>query len=222
VFLPDDACYECGMTGADYAHLNLRYSCPGLRRTDLEEGKTPTTPTISSIIAGLQVQEALKLLHGMGPERSTAIMFNGTTNLLYTSVLPAKEDCLSHERYSEPVPLPLGAGTSSAADLMASLADTLEGPLALELDRDLLEAFDCPGCSQREEVFLPVSSVGDGRLACPLCGTERIPSIVHRIEEGSALAERTLASLGVPPYHIVRVTSVSGEVFALLCADRGG
>jgi adenylyltransferase/sulfurtransferase len=29
------------------------------------EGKIPTTPTISSIIAGLQVQEAVKLIHGL-------------------------------------------------------------------------------------------------------------------------------------------------------------
>ena len=44
---PHSACYECAMTERDYQLLNLRYSCPLLRR-DLEilEGKVPTAPTI--------------------------------------------------------------------------------------------------------------------------------------------------------------------------------
>ena len=62
---PDSACYECAMTRRDYELLNLRYSCPLLRREDLLEGKVPTAPTIASMMAALQVQEALKLIHGL-------------------------------------------------------------------------------------------------------------------------------------------------------------
>jgi hypothetical protein len=50
------------MTENDYRLINLRYSCPLLRREDLQAGKVPTAPTIASMIGGLQVQEALKLL----------------------------------------------------------------------------------------------------------------------------------------------------------------
>jgi len=53
---PDSACYECAMTEADYRLLNMRYSCPLLRREDLAEGKVPTAPTIASIIAGLETR----------------------------------------------------------------------------------------------------------------------------------------------------------------------
>ena len=51
------------MTENDYRLINLRYSCPLLRREDLLAGKVPTAPTISSMIGGLQAQEALKLIH---------------------------------------------------------------------------------------------------------------------------------------------------------------
>ena len=44
---PDSACYECGMTERDYQLINLRYSCPLLKREDLAQGKVPTAPTIS-------------------------------------------------------------------------------------------------------------------------------------------------------------------------------
>ncbi len=32
---PDSSCYECTMTTRDYQLLNLRYSCPLLRREDI-------------------------------------------------------------------------------------------------------------------------------------------------------------------------------------------
>src|SRR5688500_2922647 len=38
---PDGACYECAMTENDYRLINLRYSCPLLKREDLMAGKVP-------------------------------------------------------------------------------------------------------------------------------------------------------------------------------------
>jgi molybdopterin-synthase adenylyltransferase len=49
---PDGACYECGMTENDYRLINLRYSCPLLKREELQAGKVPTAPTIASMIGG--------------------------------------------------------------------------------------------------------------------------------------------------------------------------
>ena len=62
---PDSACYECAMTERDYQLLNVRYSCPLLRRDQILEGKVPTAPTIASMMGALEVQEALKLIHGL-------------------------------------------------------------------------------------------------------------------------------------------------------------
>src|SRR5580693_8606567 len=96
---PDSACYECAMTSRDYQLLNLRYSCPLLRRDQILEGKVPTAPTIASMMAALEVQEALKLIHGLPVAAGSALVFNGVTNQFYTTKLPFRDDCLSHETY---------------------------------------------------------------------------------------------------------------------------
>src|SRR5262245_14014787 len=77
---PHSACYECAMTARDYQLLNLRYSCPLLRREDILQGKVPTAPTIASMMAALEVQEALKLIHGLPVAAGSALVFNGVAN----------------------------------------------------------------------------------------------------------------------------------------------
>src|SRR5438270_10765245 len=62
---PDSACYECAMTERDYQLLNVRYSCPLLRRDEILEGKVPTAPTIAWRMGASEVQEAWKSVHGL-------------------------------------------------------------------------------------------------------------------------------------------------------------
>ena len=64
VFLPGAApCYECTLGEVDWEILDRRMSCNLLVHEPEPEGKIATTPTISSIIAGIEVQEAVKLIH---------------------------------------------------------------------------------------------------------------------------------------------------------------
>ena len=81
------------------------------------------------MMAGLQVQEALKLLHGMPVAAGTAMVYNGVGNQFYTTRLPFRENCLSHETYPKPVELWLGRD-STVAELLAAAGRELEGPLA--------------------------------------------------------------------------------------------
>src|ERR1700758_5494394 len=111
---PDSACYECAMTERDYQLLNLRYSCPLLKRDEILAGKVPTAPTIASMMAALQVQEALKLLHDLPVAAGSALGYNGVGNQFYSPRLPFREDCLSHETYPAPSELSLGR-TSTVA-----------------------------------------------------------------------------------------------------------
>lgn len=47
----------------DWKLINKCKSCALLTHEQMNEGEIPTTPTSSAIIAGVQVQEMLKLLH---------------------------------------------------------------------------------------------------------------------------------------------------------------
>ena len=219
---PHSACYECAMTARDYQLLNLRYSCPLLKRDEILEGKVPTAPTIASMMGALQVQETLKLLHGMPVEGGSALVFNGVGNRFYTTKLPFRDDCLSHETYPEPIALPLGHKATVAA-LFEAARRPGSGPLHLTLDRELVEAVECPRCGDRREIMRPRTRVRQADAECPHCREAGRPLVVSRIDEGTPLAGRTLAEVGVPPFDVVRVDDENGDArFFLLAGDRDG
>ena len=221
VFLPpDSACYECAMTENDYRLMNLRYSCPLLRQEDLQAGKVPTAPTIASMIGGLQTQEALKLIHGIPVEAGTALVYNGIANRFYKTAFQRRENCLSHEVYPPPRELPV-SHRHTAEQLFHSVrsATGRKGDCQLALERDLVVSIDCVSCGTEQTVMQPLQLVGHERARCPECRETAKPRLVHTVESGSPLANQTLASLGVPPFDLVRVTLDNGEDEGFLLAD---
>ena len=222
---PDGACYECAMTENDYRLINLRYSCPLLKQEDILAGKVPTAPTISSMIGGLQTQEALKLLHGMPAASGEALVYNGAANQFYRTKYQHREDCLSHDTYPEPVELPFSSRNHTASQLFTAASEHFPEPVSsdslhLALDRDLVVALECAPCGHQQTVMQPLHKVGVSQAACPQCEKTMKPQLQHVVEAGSELAEKTLGELGVPLYDIVRVSDGQNEAFFTLAADR--
>ncbi len=211
---PDSSCYECAMTEADYRLFNLKYSCPLLKREDIAEGKVPTAPTISSIIAGIQTQEALKLIHGMAVHAGAGMVFNGVANNFYITNYQRRADCLSHETYGNPTDVLLGAD-----DSVESLLETVGGS-ALLLDRDLLVDVHCPTCGIRKEIHRPLAAVTMREGKCGKCRAVMRTNIVHSVEAGTPLALKTLREVGVPPFDIVKIVRGKDGVYARLGRDR--
>ena len=111
-------CYECTMGENDWKMLEARRSCALLSRGEMEQGKVPTTPTTASIIAGIQVQEAVKYLHGLDVIAGQGFVFDGTHHQSYLVSYTRKEDCPAHEA-DEPVEvLPGGAADTRVGDLL--------------------------------------------------------------------------------------------------------
>ncbi|MBC7854467.1 MAG: ThiF family adenylyltransferase [Pirellulaceae bacterium] len=229
---PDGACYECAMTENDYRLINLRYSCPLLKREDMLAGKVPTAPTIASMIGGLQTQEALKLIHGMPVNSGQALIFNGIANTFYNTVFQRKDDCLSHDTYPQPVELAL-SHESTAEELFAEARKHFSDPAAssgrgapptefsLHLDRDLVLSVHCESCKNSRRIFRPQQAVGAKEAICRECGGTARPEMTHAIESGSEHASQRLCDLGIPRYDIVRVSdSAEAEQFFLLAGDR--
>ena len=218
---PNSACYECAMTENDYRLINLRYSCPLLSQDDLSRGRVPTAPTISSIIAGLETQEALKLLHGMTVSAGQALVFSGVTNQFYTTQLPFREDCLSHETLPKAIELPLQATANTADELFDAVRSHFAGndPLRLELIRDLVVSLSCPGCGRNQRIMRPQQLVKHREAACE-CGQTALPLMVNAVVAGDENSGEKLSSLGIPPYDIVRVAVGEEEKAFLLAGDR--
>ena len=205
VFVPGEgACFECTLTEIARRDLSIRYSCPLLARENILLGKVPTTPTIASIIAGVQSQEALKIIHDKPIDPGKVFHFNGMTNQVHTTAYTPLKDCESHWTYGDITELPLRVDTTTL-DNIVEIAHRDLGPEAVvELDQELIVSLSCPQCGTREEVLQPISEVGFNRAHCPVCGLLRETEMTHAIHGDENYLSRTLASIGVPPLHILR------------------
>src|SRR4029078_13189645 len=88
-------CCECTMSEVDWKMLEARRSCALLSRAEMEQGKVPTTPTTSSVLAGIKVQEAVKMLHGLDTLAGGGFVFDGTRHESYRVAYSRSPDCPS-------------------------------------------------------------------------------------------------------------------------------
>ena len=205
VFVPGEgACYECTLTEQALRDLSLRYSCQLLARQNVLLGKVPTTPTIASIIGGMQSQEALKLIHDMPVEPGKVVHFNGLTNDMHTTAYVPRDECESHWTYGEITELPARAERATLDDLLRIARADLGPDAIVELDQELVTSLECPNCHSIEEVLRPVSEVTFEAGHCPDCGELREAQFTHMITGEENFLHRTLSNVGVPPLHILR------------------
>lgn len=159
VFIPPDgACYECTMTETDWKLINKRKSCVLLTHEQIAEGKIPTTPTSSSIIAGIQVQEMLKLLHrdrNLPTLAGKGFVFNGLTHDSYIVEYQYKNGCMSHETYEEILEMPWSAQKTTLAEVLREVKRDLGEKAVIDLDRDIAIAAEC-SCGAGKELYMPV------------------------------------------------------------------
>jgi adenylyltransferase/sulfurtransferase len=208
VFVPGQgACYECTLTEQALREMSLRYSCPLLARANILLGKVPTTPTIAAIIAGMQSQDALKLIHGLPVEAGKVVHFNGMVNQMHTTAYSVREDCESHWQYGEITELPARAQRSTLEDMLRIARADLGPDAVLELDQELITKLECPRCHALERVLRPLSEVSFEAAHCPTCGILRDAAMTHLITGEEDFLHRTLASVGVPPLHILRANN---------------
>lgn len=223
VFMPpDSACYECGMTETDYKLINLKYSCPLLKREDIQAGKVPTAPTISSIMAGLQVQEGLKILHGHDVQTGVAHLFSGETNLFYTTRYTVRPECLSHDFYPDEIEaLEVGADATLGQLWEATgLASRADDEVTLHLDRDLVTRLYDPTSGYERKVMAAMGRLSLADAKHPDNDEVLQVDSTNRIPKGAGFEERSLADLGIPPYEILKISAGPDMRFVSLRGDR--
>jgi len=213
VFLPGTPpCYECTLGATDWAILNRRRSCNLLLHEESTAGRVPTTPTISSIIAGIEVQEAVKALHGLPTLAGKGYVFEGLHHSSYVVEYTENPDCMSHYTFDRIVPLGL-ASSALTLEQLASRArvDLQAADVVIEFSRDVIHKLVCPACGTEEERFAPVGSVSYAQGACPHDGTVRAVKTLSGYRGEPGLATRTLDSLGLPLFDIFVARSAETE-----------
>ncbi|HKD81817.1 MAG TPA: ThiF family adenylyltransferase [Candidatus Angelobacter sp.] len=222
LFLPGKPpCYECTLGETDWAILNKRMSCNLLALERDTEGKVATTPTISSIIAGLEVQEAVKLLHGLPVLAGKAFIFEGLNHTSYRVEYTENADCMSHHTFAEVIPLEAASVDLTLKQLLANARHRLGAEdVQVEFSRDVIHKLACPGCGAEEELFAAVGAVPYARGKCPACGQMRAVITAHGYSGTESYGDRTLDRLGLPLYDVFSARSAEREIAFLIAGDE--
>jgi len=222
VFLPGQApCYECTLGEVDWAILERRMSCNLLAHRSDAEGKVPTTPTISSIIAGIQVQETVKLLHGLPTLASRGYVFEGLNNTSYVVEYTENPECMSHYTIPELVRLPETSAAWTVELLWHRAQHDLESAeVALEFSRDVIWRLVCPRCGAVEDRFAAIGSVLYEQGVCSCDGQQRVVETIHGYTGNEAWGNHKLTELGLPLFDIYVARSADREIGYLPEGDR--
>lgn len=221
VFLPRRApCYECTLGETDWQILDRRMSCNLLTREEMETGKVPTTPTTAAVIAGIQVQEALKYIHGLPVLQSKGYVFDGVRHTSYVVEYTQNPECLSHHVYEKLVRLSKSSCALTLKELHATAQDELRAEqVVLEFSRDIIHKLACPLCGSEEEVFLPVGAVHAERARCPNDGAARAVVVVHTYTGVEDYGDRKLNKLGLPLWDVYTARAGNEEIAFLISGD---
>lgn len=94
---PETSCLECGMNKTHKKISNLRFSCTG-KNVMVFERKIAADINTTSIISAIQVQEALKIVHGRENIIKNIFYYDGERNEAKVLELPINPKCMHHER----------------------------------------------------------------------------------------------------------------------------
>ncbi len=221
VFIPPDGpCYECTMGEIDWEMLERRRSCALLRRDEMEEGKVPTTPTAGSLVAAVQCQEALKLLHGLPSMSGKGFVYDGQSYDSYMVAYQRKDDCMSHDLFDPIEKTEWSAGGTTVDDVLSAARERLGASAVVDLRVEIVSALECPECGQREEVYRSVSALREADGLCPDCGKPRRPDFMHGLDGSENIGAKTLGEAGVPPFDVIIGRNGLDRVFWELSADE--
>lgn len=200
------ACYECGMTQQMWRQIHERRSCMLLPKK-MPPRTIPSTATIASLTAALQVNEALAFLHERESlQPGEMVMVSLSPYSLSRCAMSARQDCLAHDKYVPSIFMDAVPAELSVAELLSRIP----GAVSLELEFDVVEGWRCANCGfQFKPIRLSKTSVADSE--CPECKRQRAPQLTHSIGSSHRLANIPLQELGIPPCDILRIRTESGN-----------
>ncbi len=210
---PATACYECTLSQVDRAELQKRISC--LKSVDPEiKHHVPTAPTIASIIAGLQVQLAVRHLHQLQVPAGKRLGMYGLSDVFFDIALEISEDCGLHTSV-DPLEMQLQQIDRSEKDSLKSILEFAKSSwnaerLVWDFDRDLIIGLTCNECSKHSE-FIGTQSLYNGSPFCD-CGGAYKPQITTSYEGNEDWGSRSFRELGFPSDHIYCAEGPTGRV----------
>ena len=218
-FGPDGPCYECTLSEADYKIMSHRRSCALLAPEEMLSGKTPTNSTTAGIVAGVQVQEAIKFL--VGRQDLLALVgkcwvYTGDSMTTYVTNYQEDEFCNAHDPYGDLVELD---GATTLKSLVEASKDWLsESPTAVDFEEDLIHLLPCAACESPDsaEKYRLRSSLSIGEGRCEGCGKELAGVIRNSFPIDDPIIDLQLKAFGFANQDVVTIRSKETRVHFVL------
>jgi adenylyltransferase/sulfurtransferase len=214
VFTPESSCYECTLSDRALALLNQRRSCALLSAEEVSNGRTPTTATSASVIAGIQVQEAVKFLQdapGADTLAGKGFVFNGSSHDSYVVEYPEKQGCMAHDRYD--TSKTIDGQTTIEVALARAITELGDGAY-VQFEHEIVTQLSCPECDLETHPNLIAARLGAEELECAECGAELTPKLANRFVDPLPEGVEALAlnDFGLPERDVISMLAADGSV----------
>jgi len=216
------ACYECTLTNVEKAMIANVASCRQIAVRALALGKVPTTSTMGSILAAVQVQEAVKIIQG-DLENSLAgrrLIVDCNSDDFYITQSARKENCEGHFRFGEIRQVTeFSAERTTASDVLQRFKEETGESGHLDLGREIVVRMSCPRCGTTEKAGAPLRVVTDAMATCPNCHDIKQLSTTHVATADSEYANIPLSQLGIPKLDTLAVLASASAIWYELTGD---
>lgn len=223
VFIPPQLpCYECTLNELDYKIIAERKSCQFIPFEEQLRGKIPTTPTTSSIIAAVQVQEAVKLLHNRdNPSilKGKGFFYQGQFMDSYLIEYQVKEDCPSHDNYEEIVCLDKRISNTKLSEVLNLAKEHLGKEVIVELEQEIVTKIRCKNCHMEKKIYKSLGRISKEEIICSKCQKIGFIESVHYLSEDMD-EEMTFSELGIPPWDIITARCGNKRVHFEFTGDK--
>jgi adenylyltransferase/sulfurtransferase len=214
---PETACYECTLNQIDRAELAKRISC--LKSTEPEmKSHIPTAPTVASIVAGLQTQIGVRMLHGLQIPAGKRIGLYGLTDVFFDIKLEISKDCGMHAA-ADPIPAQIESMQVSEFDALQKVLEQARflwnaTQLTWDFDRNLITFVNCTSCGVNRP-FIGTEGLFSGSSACA-CGGMYKGAVNNSYTGLEPWGTRSFRDLGFPTNHVYCAVTPDRRIFFTL------
>ena len=235
VYQPLKSCYECNLTDEEKSDFNKRVSCAGVVTMNESAGRVATTPVSASIIAAVQVQEAMKIIH---KEDNDSGIFSSLVGKLfvYEGMHPSFDiydfsaynpECFAHEKWFPIIEIPeLSAGTKCHQALQ--IIKNKLGANFVEINLRNNKFVDKIVSRTSNSCFSPM--LPESRIADYIQTSKEIHDIqiiegfyqnsFENINETFPYLFFTLKQVGIPYFDVIQVSTEGGIFYVELTKDK--
>jgi molybdopterin/thiamine biosynthesis adenylyltransferase len=192
----------------------LEDPCWMKERRNEDLGVMSTTPLMTSVVAGIQVEFGLRhflAAASMDLGQGTSIRINLSPEpLVERTSFSVSPECPLHESQIENViSVPGNSSELAVRDLLAAGTGGNASEGVLSMDWPITTEAECNSCHHSWQPFVRKARFNRSGRRCPACSSVDVfeRRNISSVDLSSPLASKTLAALGLPPCHVHEVFS---------------